>query len=278
MFTRTNLQEAQRILNLLDTYTAASGQVVNVDKSEVSYSRNVSENMRNMLQQRLGFKAVENHDRYLGLPTFIGRSKKNVFQNVRDRVRKKLKGWKERLLSRVGKEILIKAVVQAIPMYAMQCFEIPTTLCEEMERMCKDFWWGQVGEKRRMALISWESMRKPKKEGGLGFRNFRCFNRTLLAKQGWRIIQHPESLAAQVLKAKYYPRGSFWEATGGHQPSFTWRSLLKGRELLKEGCYWRGWAIVSGSKFGRINGSQNHTITWCIVHLGIFLLKLTLVF
>jgi len=73
MFMRANLQEAQRILNLLDIYTAASGQVVNVDKSEVSYSRNVGENMRNMLQQRLGFKAVETHDRYLGLPTFIGR-------------------------------------------------------------------------------------------------------------------------------------------------------------------------------------------------------------
>jgi len=213
--------------------------VVNVDKSEVSYSRNVSENMKNMLQQRLGFKAVETHDRYLGFPTIIGRSKKNVFQNVRDRVWKKLKGWKERFLSRAGKEILIKAVVQAIPMYAMQCFELPVTMCEEMEHMCKDFWWGQVGEKRRMALISLESMRKPKKEGGLGFRNFRCFNRALLAKQGWHLIQHPESLAAQVLKAKYYPRGSFWDAKGGHQPSFSWTSLLKGRELLKEGCYWR---------------------------------------
>jgi len=124
-------------------------------------------------------------------------------------------------------------------MYAMQCFELPITLCEEMERMCKNFWWGQVGDENRMALISWDSMSKPKQEGGLGFRNFSCFNRALLAKQGWRLIQYPESLAAQVLKAKYYPRSSFWEATGGHQPSFTWRSLLKGRELLKEGCYWR---------------------------------------
>jgi len=125
MFTRANLQETQKVLNILNTYEAASGQVVNVDKSEVSYSRNVSENMPNMLQQRFGFKAVETHDPYLGLPTYIGRSKKAVFHNVRDRVWKKLKGWKEKLLSRAGKEVLIKAVIQAIPMYAMQCFEIP---------------------------------------------------------------------------------------------------------------------------------------------------------
>ena len=94
-------------------------------------------------------------------------------------------------------------------MYAMQCFEIPTTMFEDMDRMCKDFWWGQMGDNRRMALISWDSMRKPKKEGGLGFRSFRCFNLALLAKQGWQLIQQTESLAAQVLKAKYFPRGSF---------------------------------------------------------------------
>jgi len=48
-----------------------------------------------------------------------------VFQGVQDRVWKKLKGWKEKLLSRAGKEILLKAVIQAIPTYAMQCFELP---------------------------------------------------------------------------------------------------------------------------------------------------------
>ena len=261
MFTRANTQEAQRILNLLNTYEAASGQVVNVDKSEVSYSRNVSENMKNMLQQSLGFKAVETHDRYLGLPTFIGRSKKNVFQTIRDRVWKKLKGWKERFLSRAGKEILIKAVIQAIPMYTMQCFELPVNLCDEMEKMCKDFWWGKTSERKKMELFSWSKMRRTKKEGGLGFRNFRCFNHALLAKQGWRIMQHPETLAAKVLKARYYPRGTFWEAQRGYQPSFTWQSLLKGRDLLLEGCYWK---VGNGSmiriwKDKWLPGSHNHT-------------------
>lgn len=54
-----NLPEAQRVLDILNIYEAASGQMVNVDKSEVSYSRNVSDNMQHMLQQRLGFKAFK---------------------------------------------------------------------------------------------------------------------------------------------------------------------------------------------------------------------------
>jgi len=87
-----NLSEAQKAMNILNTYEAASGQVVNVDKSKVSYSRNVSEKMKNMLQQSLGFKAVETHDRYLGLLTFIGRSKKALFQKSVTESRRRLRG------------------------------------------------------------------------------------------------------------------------------------------------------------------------------------------
>ena len=111
LFTRANLLEAQRVLDILNIYKATSGQVVNVDKSEVSYSRNVSENMKNALQQSLGFNAVETHEHYLGLPTFVGRSKKAVFLSIPKRVWKKLKGWKEKFISKAGKETLIKAVI-----------------------------------------------------------------------------------------------------------------------------------------------------------------------
>lgn len=72
LFVRTNEQEAQRVLDTLKPYELASGLVINVDKSEVSYSRNVPSNTLDMLHRRLGFKEVEAHDCYLGLPTIIG--------------------------------------------------------------------------------------------------------------------------------------------------------------------------------------------------------------
>lgn len=73
-----------------------------------------------------------------------------------------------------------------------------------------------------------------KSQGGMGFRDLLCFNKALFAKQCWRLIQSPESLACIIIKAKYYPRGSLLGSKIGSRPSFTWRSLLAAKDLLKE--------------------------------------------
>lgn len=58
----------------------------------------------------LGPMQGSRHNKYLGLLTFIGKSKNEVFAEIKERVGKKLAGWKEKLLSMGGREILIKAV------------------------------------------------------------------------------------------------------------------------------------------------------------------------
>lgn len=64
---------------------------------------------------------VESYSKYLGLPTLIGRSKSQVFQVVFDRVISRLKGWKEKSLTKAGREVLIKSVIQSIPTYIISC-------------------------------------------------------------------------------------------------------------------------------------------------------------
>jgi len=61
----------------------------------------------------------------------------------------------------------------------------------------------------------------------------------MLAKQGWRLIQNPDSLCAKILKAKYYREGQVLYAKPRTGMSYTWRSILRGLELLKKGVVWR---------------------------------------
>jgi len=78
--------------------------------------------------------------------------------------------------------------------------------------------------------MSWERMGRSKVVEGLGFRDLVTFNKALLAKQGWRLLQDPSSLLATILKEKYFPNSNFLGAKLGSRPSFAWRSLFDARD------------------------------------------------
>lgn len=83
--------------------------------------------------------------------------------------------------------------------------------------------------------MSWERLCLTNEQGDLGFRDIQCFNQALLAKQAWRVIQHPNSLFSQVLKSIYFENDNFLEAGFGYRPFYAWRSIMYGRDLLKLG-------------------------------------------
>jgi hypothetical protein len=175
------------------------------------------------------------NEKYLGLPVYVGKSKMKVFEYLKDRVWKKIQGWKEKFLSKAGKEVLIKACAQAIPMFAMACFDITKGLCDQISSMICRYWWSHMQDENKMHWLSWDTMTLPKSEGGLGYKDLHSFNIAMLAKQGWHLLTDPNSLCARVLKAKYYPDVSVLKAQPIRGMSYTWRSILKGIELLREG-------------------------------------------
>ncbi|KAK1682721.1 hypothetical protein QYE76_043569 [Lolium multiflorum] len=189
--------------------------------------------------QILGLGLEAHGGKYLGLPLYVGRSKARCFEYLKEKIWKCIQGCKERFLSAAGKEILIKAVAQAITTYAMACFDLTKSLCDSISQLVCQYWWSQQDNESRMHWVGWEKMKLPKDEGGLGFRDLHSFNMAMLARQGWRIIQAPDSLCSRVLRAKYFPNGNILTAVDVPGMSYVWRSILKGMQLLKEGLIWR---------------------------------------
>ncbi|KAL0290929.1 UNVERIFIED_CONTAM: putative mitochondrial protein [Sesamum calycinum] len=208
------------IKRILRLFGQASEQEVNFEKSSMVVSRNVGDMEKRRMANILGVMLVPRHEKYLGLPTIVGKARGYLFQGIKDRVWCRVQGWNAKLLSQAGRGVLIKAVLQSIPTNVMSCFRLPDYFLHEIEVMMANFWWHSKGE-RCTHWVGWSEMCKPKEEGGLGFRELKTFNRALLAKQGWRLIKKPDSLVSQTLKAKYFPGLSFLDAQLGSRPSLT---------------------------------------------------------
>lgn len=101
---------------------------------------------------------------------------------------KKLSGWTIQNFSRGGKEVLIKAVAQAIHAYAMAVFRLPIGFCDELQRKFIAYWWGTTSQRRKIHWLGWDRMNRSKKNAGLGFRDLGCFNQSMLAKQDCMMI------------------------------------------------------------------------------------------
>ena len=99
---------------------------------------------------------MDRFESYLGLPTLVRRSKYQTSSHLKVGVWKKQQGWKGKMLSRVGKEVLIKVVVQLVPTYTTGVFQLPVKLCDELNAMYARFWWGQVGDERKIRWKKWD--------------------------------------------------------------------------------------------------------------------------
>jgi hypothetical protein len=238
LFFKAANDQAVVMKEVLETYASCTGQLINPCKCSIMFGQSSPTAVQNQIKQTL---QISNsfEDKYLGFPTPEGRMTKGKFQSLQERLWKRIMLWGEKFLSTGGKEILIKAVLQAMPVYVMGLFKLPESVCEELTKLVRNFWWGAEKGMRRTHWKSWDCLIAQKLKGGMGFRDFRLFNQALLARQAWRLLDRPDSLCARILKAIYYPNGSLIDTSFGGNASPGWRAIEYGLELLKKGIIWR---------------------------------------
>jgi exonuclease III len=240
IFSKANMAEANVILKCLSLYSRWSGQCINHTKSSIFYSKNCKPAVKSSVNRILRLPPIPANAKYLGIPLFILRKKKDSFSEMKERILAKVTGWKAKLLSQAARTTLIKSVLNAIPTYIMSLFLIPKSLCAEIDSVLRKFWWGFPQEKKHnLSLLSWDSICKPKSLGGLGINSMEFINNSLLARLGWKLTSNAPLFWVEALKGKYLQNGiSFLEAPSNPLSSWIWKGLLKNRKVVEKGACW----------------------------------------
>ena len=140
IFMKADSRSAIRLNEILYQYSIGSGQCANKQKSSVFFSPNSGSSVKRGVKAVLQIQREAMSEKYLGLPTPEGRMNRGKFQDVQAKMLKRLLQWVDCSLG--GKEVLVKAVAQALPTYLMGAFKLPDGLCEDLRKMIWDFLLG----------------------------------------------------------------------------------------------------------------------------------------
>uniref|UniRef100_A0A453QXK3 Reverse transcriptase domain-containing protein n=1 Tax=Aegilops tauschii subsp. strangulata TaxID=200361 RepID=A0A453QXK3_AEGTS len=232
LFFRSSTDQAAIVKDVLNTYASATGQLINPSKCSILFADSCPNPVVDEVELILGVTQQEFEPKYLGLPILEGRMHKGRFESLQSILSKRLLDWSERYSSQASKEVLIKSVAQAIPVYVMSIFKLPFSVCDDLTKMMRQYWWGVENGKRKMAWVAWDKLILPKPKGGLGFRDMRAHNQALLAKQALRLLMTPESLCARLLRAKFFPNGTLVDTVFPSNSSAVWKGIEYGLELV----------------------------------------------
>lgn len=206
---KASLCECTELLRCLKLYEDSSGQVINFQKSAITFGANIDPVMRRLLAEILQIENEGGEGNYLGLPECFSGSKHKLLAFIGEKLNERLRGWFAKKLSHGGKEVLLNSIAMVLPVYAMSCFCLTKHHCQKIMSAMASFWWAEESVKKKIHWIAWKNICVPKDKGDLGFRDIEDFNQALLAKQAWKLHNEPDSLLARVYRGRYYSASSF---------------------------------------------------------------------
>uniref|UniRef100_A0A0V0IVQ8 Putative ovule protein n=1 Tax=Solanum chacoense TaxID=4108 RepID=A0A0V0IVQ8_SOLCH len=167
-------------------FEAISGLHINWVKSFIYPVNEVPQ--ISLLANILGGKIGELPTTYLGMPLGAKSKSLSIWNFVVEKCERKLVNWKSQYLSSGGRVTLINSVLDAMPTYMMSLFPMPGKIIQRLDTIRRNFLWQGNGEGvKKFHLVKWDAVISNKKEGGLGIKNLKAHNKSLLLKWLWRL-------------------------------------------------------------------------------------------
>jgi len=120
--------------------------------------------------------------KYLGLPVGANPSKLVTWEPLLEHLSRKLHSWGNKYVSLGGRIVLLNAVVNVIPIFYLSFLKMPKKVWRKIVKIQHDFLWGGTMAGRKLCWIKWKVVYRPRGKGGLGVRDIRLVNLSLLAK------------------------------------------------------------------------------------------------
>jgi hypothetical protein len=187
---------------ILRGFEMVSGLKVNFWKSSIM-GVNVSQNFMRVASGFLNCRVGSIPFVYLGLPVGANHKRVATWEPLISSLRKRLGGWSNRFVSFGGRITLLNSVLNAIPIFYLSFLKIPLQVWKSIRRIQRDFLWGRRGGRKCVNWVKWDVVCQPKFMGGLGVRDIRAVNISLLTKWRWRLLNNDNSLWKEVIRGKY---------------------------------------------------------------------------
>jgi hypothetical protein len=210
---------------LLYIYEKMSGLKINFGKSEIIMV-SLDEQKTLLFSELINCATWSWPIKYLGVPVSGSRLHVKDRMSLNDKILKRLDGWQSTSLSYGGKLILLNACLSCIPTYAMSMYLLPKTVVKKIDIIRKRFFWRGGANKRKYHLVKWAVITKPKKKGGLGVKDLRKMNISLLCKWWWK-LENEEGLWQEIVRKKYKVKGGIVNLRNKPSNSPVWNDLIK---------------------------------------------------
>eukprot|EP00253_Pinus_taeda_P003713 PITA_03713 len=240
IFGHSSVQEARSLNSILDTFSKASGALINKVKSQIFFF-NTPPITQRAIAYIIGFSVSSLPSKYLGAPLIASALKHSSWTNFLEKLEAKLFQWTHIALNMASRIVLIKAVLQSKPLYLFSIMAAPKWVLKAIRQLQRNFLWGSLGPNKKWALVKWEKACTPKIAGGIGLRDPEHSNSIMGAKIWWKWLTFPNTLWARLWSAKYasnLPLEEIIRMTEMSKGSAIWNSAIKHRELIQNNSFW----------------------------------------
>ncbi|XP_055814323.1 uncharacterized protein LOC129883750 [Solanum dulcamara] len=227
IFSSGRKQTLNLIMDTLATYERISGQLINKHKSHFMIPSNAFKSTVLRIKRIRGFNQKNSPITYLGCPIYIGRQRVIYYSDLISKIVNRITGWQAKILSYGGRVVLVKHVIQAMPIHLLSASTPLSTTIKQIQSITANFFWGWKNDKRKYHWSSWKNLSYPYDEGGIGVRQITDMAKSFQYKQWW-VLRTKNTLWGEFLKAKYCQRANLITKNGTLSGSclFWWDNWL----------------------------------------------------